>query len=327
MYARTMSTGRAAGERIERARAVSALIGTDAAARDAFDQAYTGRGDATGSLAALLSGRAADPGLDASLDRHRRSAFARPAGPADEAAAAAALVALRREEERSDADSAALDRAIGIVLDREAERRASERAAAQLAAVMAASADAASASADAESAPAASDPGAPQPRRWLRPVLASAAIFAAVALGAGGESLVSGALAGPAPVSAAPTPITYFRDPAVRDADADAVGDTAAADRWLRGEQTAEDAYPLAFEGIDPGSTRLVHTGSDGRRVWVGRTRNADYCLLSYSGQDGSGGSSCIGAEDFAPAGVMMGTGNITVTWTGAELTVQISSR
>ena len=68
-----------------------------------------------------------------------------------------------------------------------------------------------------------------------------------------------------------------------------------------------------------------MHPGIDGIRVWVGRTLNADYCLLSYSVQDGAGGSSCMGAEDFDRAGVMMGTGNITVTCTGAELTVQIS--
>ncbi|MCY7326176.1 MAG: hypothetical protein LH605_08615 [Microbacteriaceae bacterium] len=314
-----MSTGGATRQRLERARAVSALIGADAAARDAFEQAYTGRGDATGSLAALLSGRAANPGRDASLDRHRRSAFARPHGPADEAAAAVALLALRREVESADADSAALDRALAVVLDLHAERRAADAAAARDSTAAAAEDGS---TADAPTSPAVAPESRPFPR-WVRPALAVVVIVAAIAVGAGADNLITGARPGTAPVDAGPSPITYFRDPAVRDGEA--TGDIEPADRWFRGEQTAEDAYPLAFEGIDLGSTRLVHTGIDGIRVWVGRTRNADYCLLSYSVQDGAGGSSCMGAEDFAQAGVMMGTGNITVTWTGAELTVQIS--
>ena len=313
-----MATGAAASTRLERARAVSTLIGTDAVARDAFVGAYTGRGDALDALA-LLRGDVADPEHNARLDRHRRSAFARPDGPAAEAAAAVALVAMRREVESADADSAALDRAIAVVLERDAERRAAAGAAAERAA--------AAPTEDGSTVGASTSPAvAPVSRqfpRWVRPSLAVVVIVAAIAVGAGGDNLIAGAPPVPAPVDAGPSPITYFRDPAVRDGEA--TGDIEPADLWFRGEQTAEDAYPLAFEGIDPGSTRLVHTGSDGRRVWVGRTRNADYCLLSYSGQDGSGGSSCIGAEDFAQAGVTMGTGNITVAWTGAELTLQIS--
>ncbi|MET3769145.1 hypothetical protein ABIB15_001833 [Marisediminicola sp. UYEF4] len=312
-----MATGRAARERVERARAVSALIDTEAAARDAFDGAYTGRGAATDALAALLRGDVADPERNARLDRHRRSAFARPDGPAAEAAAAVALVALRREVESAGADSAALDRAIAVVLERDAEGRAASGAAAESAA--AATAEDRS-TVGAPTSPAVA-PVSRQFPRWVRPALAVVVIVAAIAVGAGGDNLIAGAP--PAPVDAGPSPITYFRDPAVRDGEA--TGDISPADRWFRGEQTAEDAYPLPFEGIDPESTRLVHTGTDGRRVWVGRTLNADFCLLSYSGQDGSGGSSCIGAEDFAQAGVTMGTGNITVTWTGAELTLQIS--
>ncbi|GAB3143142.1 hypothetical protein [Marisediminicola antarctica] len=311
-----MATGRAAGERVERARAVSALIGTDAAAHGAFDRAYAGRGEALDALSALIRGEAADPERNATLDRHRRSAFARPAGPAAEAAATAALVALRREVEWSDADSAALDRAIAVVLERDAERRGTERAATDRAAAAPA---------------AASESAAPQPRRWVRPVLASLIIVAAIAVGVGvgvgvgGTTLLAGALPGPGAVDASPSPITYFRDPAARDTET--IGDTEAADRWFRSEQTTEDAYPVPFDGIDPGSTRLVHTGTDGWRAWVGRSENSEYCLLAYSDSDGSGASSCIVAEGFAQTGASMSAGGITLTWTGADLTVETSRR
>jgi len=235
------------------ARAVSALIGADAAPRDAFEQAYTGRGDATGSLAALLSGRAADPGRDASLDRHRRSAFARPHGPADEAAAAVALLALRREVESADADSAALDRALAVVLDLHAERRAADAAAARDSTAAAAEDGS---TADAPTSPAVAPESRPFPR-WVRPALAVMVIVAAIPVGAGADNLITGARPVTAPVDAgpspSPSPIRYFRDPAVRDGEA--TGDIEAVDRWFRAEQTAEDAYPLAFEGIDLGST------------------------------------------------------------------------
>ncbi len=323
-----MATGRATGERVERARAVSALIGTDAAARGAFARAYAGRGEALDALETLLRGNDAEPKRTATLDRHRRSAFARPAGPADEAAAAAALVALREEGERSDADSAALDLAIAVVLEWEAERLAAERAAAErAAAALAAVSPADQGRADAPAA--ASEAVALQNREWVRPVLASLVIVAAIALGVGGTTLIAGALAGPRAVNASPTPITYFRDPAARETQP--TGDTEAADRWFYSEQTAEDAYPVPVDEIDPGSTRLVHTGTDGWRAWVGRSTNSEYCLLAYSDSDGLGASSCVDPDGFAHAGAMIGTGGmtgtggITITWTGPELTVQIS--
>jgi len=309
---------------------VSALVGANAAARDAFDAAYTGRGEALDALDVLL-GNAADPDRVATLVRHRRSAFARPDGATDEAAAAAALVALRREEERSDADSAALDRAIDVVLGREAAHQATERAAAERAAATPVDdrrADGAPASAASGSVSVSVSVTA-QNRRWLRPVLAAAVIVAAIALGAVGANLGAGALGWPEPVDAAtnpsPTPITYLRDPAARDAES--TRDAEAADRWFRSEQTPEDASPAAFDDIDPGSTRVVHTGTDGWRVWVGRSKSSDYCLLVYSDSDGSGGSSCVDAEGFARAGAMISTGVITTTWTGSELTVTFSRR
>ena|GEM_PF-4242916 len=334
-----MSTDRAARGRLERAHAVSALVGANAAARDAFDAAYTGRGEALDALDVLL-GNAADPDRVATLVRHRRSAFARPDGATDEAAAAAALVALRREEERSDADSAALDRAIDVVLGREAAHQATEHAVAERAAAERAAAERAAAEraaatpvddrrADGAPASAASGSVTAQNRRWLRPVLAAAVIVAAIALGAVGANLGAGALGWPEPVDAAtnpsPTPITYLRDPAARDAES--TRDAEAADRWFRSEQTPEDASPAAFDDIDPGSTRVVHTGTDGWRVWVGRSKSSDYCLLVYSDSDGSGGSSCVDAEGFARAGAMISTGVITTTWTGSELTVTFSRR
>lgn len=315
-----MATGTAASTRLERARAVSTLIGTDAGARDAFVGAYTGRGDALGALA-LLRGDVADPEHNARLDRHRRSAFARPDGPADEAAAAVALVALRREVESADADSAALDRAIAVVLERDAERRAAAGAAAE----HGAAAPTEDGSTVGAPAAAASEPAAPQSRRWARPALAATVIVAAIALGAGGTNLVAGVLAAPEAVESSPSPITYFRDPAARDAQP--AGDTEAADRWFDGEQTPADAYPVAFEDIVPDSTRLVHTGTDGWRVWVGRSTATAYCLLAYSDSDGLGASSCMAAEDFAEGGATLSTGDITATWTGAELTVQTIRR
>lgn len=83
----------------------------------------------------------------------------------------------------------------------------------------------------------------------------------------------------------------------------------------------------MPFDEIDPGSTRLVSTGTDGWRVWVARSTTSDYCLLAYPDSDGSGASSCIDAEGFAQAGGMISTGGVTIIWTGAELTVQISRR
>jgi len=184
-----MATGGASGERVERALAVSALIGTDAAARGACGRVHAGHGEAFNALSALIRGEAADSERNAILDRHRRSAFARPAGSADEAAAADALVAFGLEAERTDADAAALDRAITVVLERDAARLRESRAAADLAAATTAAAEAVDA--------ASSKPAAPVIRRWLRPVVAAAVIVAAIALGAGGENLVSGALSGP----------------------------------------------------------------------------------------------------------------------------------
>ena len=154
-------------------------------------------------------------------------------------------------------------------------------------------------------------------------MLAAATIVAAIGLGASGEGLVSGALAGPEPADTRPSPITYFRAPAARDTQP--TGDTEAADRWFDGEQRAEDVYPVPFDGVDPLSTRLAHTGTDGLRAWVGRGTDSEYCLLAYSESDEMGAAGCTPSESFAQSGAGVSTEGISITWTGVKLTIEIS--
>lgn len=320
-----MATSGGAGERLERARDAAALIGADAPARDAFERAYTGRGRAVGALEALLRGDAADPDLVASLDRHRRSAFGRPDGPAEEAAATAALVALRREEEGAQADSEALDRAIGVVLAREAQLLAAGHAA------DASPAPPGDGDADGASAPRDPGPAASPTRSRVRPVLAVAAIVAAITLGAAGQAFVTSALAGQEPEGASPTPITYFRDPVALEPETKigGPGDIAIAERWFEGEQAPLDVYPNAdlLDGIDPASTRLVQSSADDSRVWVGRGTTAEYCVLIYAAAEGLGATSCARPEDFAASGLALSSGYVSVEWHGADLTVSTLPR
>lgn len=103
--------------------------------------------------------------------------------------------------------------------------------------------------------------------------MAAAVIVAAIALGAGGENLVSGALSGPESGEAT-----------VAARDTDGGGDTEAADRWFEGEQSpGETAPPRGWYDLDPSSVRTVHTGSNDWLVRI--ARGGELRVLHVCGQ------------------------------------------